>query len=492
MIVGSSQIENVRVEADDEETATLIGSSLQTEVARFGRREHRLWRPLAHSFRALGSLLRYIVHTRALPKSYPSFPDNSSNSVAFFDYLSGSIQKIDGTSTYVSPHWGEVPGLVHGRSWYHVYPRNIDNQGLRNSLGFIQELNGLGTGDHHLFLKRIKVSDVINIVRQMVRQRRIHKKFQGQLRTFSSAGSRLHLWHVFEDEWDDSILGSTGIRHLLLLASADSFVSAMPAYRKIYYLMENQPWEIILCHLVKKYNKGAPIGVAHSTIRFWDLRYFADPRENPVAHPDVHRPSPAKVFVNGELARALLQENGFPSSSIFLVEASRYNYLHQAKQNARRAYGDIVLLGDFDERANTTLLSTFRDALLLNPINRRIRIRSHPICPLTGTQLGPLTGCVTEEPLLSLLQSAAIVITTSGSSGSAESVALGISTIIVLDPKSLNYSPLRGTGTTTDVRNANELAVFLRNPDAYKQRNPMSIFSVDSQYPRWNSEFASK
>lgn len=492
MIVGSTNLDNIKVASDDKTIATLILGTLGRRPMRAQWVVDEFWRSLVYPIRAAASLCRYIAHTRAIPKDYPSISENSSSRVAFFDYLPLSLHQPQKESSYISPYWGDVPDLVPQPFWYHIYPRNVDYRNITKSIRLVKWLDTIGPGNHLLFLKRIKFRDVLQVLRLMVRNRRVHVRFRTVLRQFSLADSNLRLWHVFEDEWDDSVLGTTGIRHLLLIWSADSFVRAMPSHPKIYYLMENQPWEVILNHLLKKYNKGPAIGFAHSTIRFWDLRYFSDPRDNPFRHPQNHRPFPDHILVNGDLAKSLLRDNCFPESALSVVEATRYNYLHSSVYNAESDAGDIVLLGDSDVRANSTLLEVFRKALTLHSFDRRIQIRSHPICPLTEKQLGPLAKHVSTESLLSLFRSAAVVVTTAGSSSSADSAALGIPTIVVLDAKELNNSPLRGKNITFDARTADELALLLRSPTTFERRQPALIFTLDPLYPRWSHQIASQ
>ena len=54
----------------------------------------------------------------------------------------------------------------------------------------------------------------------------------------------------------------------------DNILSNIPKQKVGIYLLENQAWEKSLISSWNKFNHGGLIGVAHSTIRFWDLRYF--------------------------------------------------------------------------------------------------------------------------------------------------------------------------------------------------------------------------
>ena len=254
--------------------------------------------------------------------------------------------------------------------------------------------------------------------------------------------------------------------------------------------MENQPWELALTHCVRYRKKGELIGVAHSTIRFWDLRYFTDKRENSFVTHDGRRPHPDRILVNGEIGQQLLLDNGYPPSSVVVVEALRYMYLHELRDSGSSAKKHLLLLGDFLDHANEVLVRVFREAVEQLSGELNVKVRSHPICPLSETQLGPLSTRITTEPLAELLKAASVVITTAASSSAAESAALGIPTIVILDARSLNYSPFRQSGNVYVVENATELARLLATQSDLKVEPVDTIFCLDPRYPRWKAEFA--
>jgi len=92
--------------------------------------------------------------------------------------------------------------------------------------------------------------------------------------------------------------------------------------------------------------------------------------------------------------------------------------------------------------------------------------------------------------LSDLLRRASVVVTTAASSSAAESAALGIPTIVVLDARSLNYSPFRQTDNVYVVENAVQLADLLRKFDELKARTTDAVFCLDANYPRWRNELS--
>ena len=82
------------------------------------------------------------------------------------------------------------------------------------------------------------------------------------------------LWPVFQKDWEDSWMGPVSIQNILWSHLFDKMLGSLPSQRLGLYLMENQGWERIFLHFWRKHGHGTIIGVPHSTIRHWDLRYF--------------------------------------------------------------------------------------------------------------------------------------------------------------------------------------------------------------------------
>lgn len=489
MVVGSNELQNLNLMTDDRELRSIWKRVVINSYSFRYRLSGMCRRRIVHLSRGIGSAIRYWVLSRTLELDLHSSKGAKTDSIAIFDYLN-SETFLSSRDPYRSPYWGAFSDLVPAKAWFHIHPTNIGLTSVRKTQLLLQELDQESKQAHSLFLGRITINDLFALSRDLVRQVRVHKRFIKVQRCFRGAHSSLELWAVFEDEWDDSVLGSTAIRHLILLKTTDRLVRSMPTFNKIYYLMENQPWEIALTHSVRRHQKTELIGVAHSTIRFWDLRYFSDPKENPLCLNGTSKPGPHRILVNGEIGRDLLVENGFPVDSIGVVEALRYAYLEDLEPLATSHDKSVVLLGDFLEHANSSLIEIFKSAYSQLPNPPRLLIRSHPICPLTEEKLGSLAQHLTKQPLPDLLQSATMVVTTAASSSAAEAAALGIPTVVVLDRRSLNYSPFRSTMGVHTVDSAAELANLLSSTDSHQSKHVGSIFCLDAKYPRWRAEIA--
>lgn len=490
MIVGSDALPYVNIECDDKNVNQLINSAINAKrrLRSFRSTLSFLRRRIVLPARAVLSLIRYATILCSTRVTDPTDRNETTHDFAFFDYFAHSTSLNDESRPYSSPFWGEIPTLCEEASWFHIYPKNVDRKGIVAARRQLSLHNKRSRAHHELFIDNLNVNDVSSLVSTYFKQVRTHQQARRILLHYQLPTSKLRLWHVFEDEWNESILGSTAMRHLILLFTTNRLVATMPHFKKVFYLLENQPWELALTHCVKRHSKGHLVGVAHSTIRFWDLRYFMDPRENSLVNTTCTRPLPTRIFTNGVIGTKLLLENSYPQDSVTMVEALRYGYLQDLRYKLDKNRSNILLLGDFLEHANESLVEVFRNAIIGLKEVPQIQIRSHPICPLTSTQLGPLARTVSDRPLAELLTAAGIVVTTAASSSAAEAVALGIPTIVVLDGCTLNYSPFRQSNEVHTAESSGQLAELLESCSTSGTTGSDQIFCLDGEYPRWRAE----
>ena len=84
-----------------------------------------------------------------------------------------------------------------------------------------------------------------------------------------------------------------------------------PKFKNLIYLYENQPWELAAVNFFFRNKAENIIGFAHSTIRYWDLRYFSDPLLY-VNEEENSLPSFRKLVVHSEIDKKNLLNSDFP------------------------------------------------------------------------------------------------------------------------------------------------------------------------------------
>lgn len=448
---------------------------------------------LFHLVRALGSFAHYLYETRKVPKIENQ--SSLSKQMLFIDFYNASEPTNQGHQVITSTYWGGLPQWLQNNStvqpdWLHNFPENIDNRKIRTATNTLKNRSDENFGSHSLLLFKPTRETIIESTRSYFL---LIKKFW-TLRTISkvkyehSLGT--NLWPLFKGEWRESLIGSTAIRHCLLIASVERFVRLMPKYEQIVYLMENQPWESPFIYSCTKHGQGRLFGVAHSTVRFWDLRYFQHQDEHSV-NSEADHPSPHIIVVNGSEAKSLLQDNRWlTDNQIVVAEALRYGYLSTLTRTRTIGKSDLphlVVLGDFLPSANTFLLTKLHESQKFTTTKFRMSLRSHPICKFNSDETRSFNDSITDVDLKTLLESADVVLTTANSSSAAESVSLGIPTILMVDPESLNYSPFRKTELAQFVTTAEELSSALIGFNDLVSSQIPDFFCLDDDYPRWRN-----
>ena len=133
-------------------------------------------------------------------------------------------------------------------------------------------------------------------------------------------------------DWEDSWMGPVAMQNILWLHLFDKMLRSLPQQQVGLYLMENQGWERISLYFWHKHAHGTLIGVPHSTIRYWDLRYF----DTHTAKTLSDLPNPDLIAVNGVHAWQMLNNASYPMRHCVQVEALRYQYLNKPIQTQQK------------------------------------------------------------------------------------------------------------------------------------------------------------
>ena len=131
------------------------------------------------------------------------------------------------------------------------------------------------------------------------------------------------------------------IYNLHIIQTIDQILSTIPKQKLGFYLLENQGWEKCLNIMWKRYNHKTLAGYLHSTMRFWDLRYFKCKKEfSSKQNPDL-------FLFNGKYSKKIGIKNNYPIKKSIDVEAVRYNHLLKSK-NKKVKKSNILIIGDMN------------------------------------------------------------------------------------------------------------------------------------------------
>ena len=300
---------------------------------------------------------------------------------------------------------------------------------------------------------------------------------------FTDPISGVNFWPLLKREWLNSLRGYEALINCLRFNRLESLLSSNTHQKRGIYLIENQPWEMALIYLWRKHNHGQLIGVAHSTVRFWDLRLMSDPRQ---FSSDSKMPRPDLIAVNGSLARNSLIEARYLETEIVDVEALMY--LHLAKPKAARTANaklTILVATDYLDSATQTQMKLLDEVVAINPNRYQILLKPHWSQKISNLNIDAqvVSG---KHDLASFFGQADVLYCSAITSAVIDGVCSGIPVIQCLDPMSFNLSPLRNSSSVQTVRTATELNMALQQLDSHQPNiDADELFNLDASLARW-------
>lgn len=458
----------------------------------------RLYRLLPHPVQAIVYLLHYLQQRWPLRRAGAAQLAKSTAKITFCSYFDNLDMVAARQDHFYSRYWTSLPEvLVQNGSytnWLHLYVQDKSVPTAQQARDLITRFNQSGAGmqshvtlDGALGWPVIKgaLCDYSRIVLMGFRLRKARRYFR-------PVGSNVDLWPLFEQDWYKSLFGAMALSNCMFLNLFERTLKGLPRQELGLYLQENIGWEMAFIHTWKAAGHGRLVGVPHATVRYWDLRYFFDPRsyqrtgKNDLPLPDV-------VALNGPAAMAAYRQGEFPEDRIVEVEALRYLYLAELpfKQSItkERLKGPlrILVLGDYLSSITLKQMQWLLDAAPILPADTRYIVKPHPNCPVKASDYPTLRLQITDAPLAELLGGCDVAYTSNITSATVDAYCAGVPVVSVLDGDAFNMNPLRGLTGVTYVIGLIELAHALRHTTERKGAKTEAYFCLDKQLPRWKS-----
>ena len=349
-----------------------------------------------------------------------------------------------------------VPDVETGISWVQAFNQDAANQGL------------------HIFLESyLTPGRVARALRLWLWLIRVKLRLWNIQAAFNVSGSSVWLWPVLRGDWHSSLNGPAAMSNCLNVTLFDDALSAMPRQHQGMYLFENQAWEKALLRAWRRHGHGEIIGVPHSTVPYWHLYYFDDPRSLrpggncPLPLPDV-------LAVNGLVAWDAFAGGGYPKEMLIEVEALRYLYLHKLAGGARNESSEsgrqrgsgplrVLIVGDIIPASMDSLLRLLLEAVRQIPSGYEFTLKPHPGYAVDVGRFPGLSVALTNEPLAILLDNFDVALAANSTSAAVDAYVDGLPVIVALDGRSLNLSPLRGRPGASFVSTSQDLANALES-----------------------------
>ena len=303
-------------------------------------------------------------------------------------------------------------------------------------------------------------------------------------------------WALFENDWKNSVYGTVAIKNLLFLNLFEKALGCLKTQELGVYLQENQGWESGLLNAWNRSGHKSIVGFPHTTLRFWDLVYFSDPRQH-LQKTRFSRPSPNYVACSGNAMYRFFRENGVPSTKLIRVEALRYLHLERTLKTSSRnkKYNNkIVILGDYLKADTEKLLSIIENTVNFFNLNKSFLFKPHPACLVDIKKYKRLKIRKVMQPIPSILKCCNLAISSSKTSAAIDAFYHNIPVASFLDGSSLNFSPLRNRKNVCFFSNKEELNRILFN---LKEKNiyakdTKDYFYLDNRLSKWKKLLLSK
>ncbi|MBE0613499.1 MAG: hypothetical protein IH604_07530 [Burkholderiales bacterium] len=475
-----------------------IGFERQITVAEKERRSSlkRLYQSMPHPVQALAWLVGHLVRFWPLRNLGVREWRQTKGRVTFISYLFNLVPGSAKEGRFESRYWAHLPDELQREgcktNWLHLYVEDALLHTPEKAADVIRQFNTTGRdGQTHVTLDAFLSAKVVfRTLRDWFRLAWIGGRLRRAIASPHAAA--LNLWPLFQDDWQRTMSGQTALSGLLNYNLFESALKALPKQRVGVYLQENQGWEFALIHAWRTAGHGRLIGSPHSTVRYWDLRYFFDPRSysqkgrNNMLLPD-------QVAMNGPAARDAYVTSGYPVGDLVDVEALRYLYLVDIKADAdivlARPTGSplrVLVLGEYLLSSTEKQMRLLEKAAGFLPKDMKITVKPHPNCPVQVADYPGLRLEVTMSPISTLVQACDVAYTGSITSAAVDAFCAGVPVVSVLDPDILNLSPLRGQAGVLFASTPEELAhAMIASVSGRRATKGQDFFTLDPNLPRW-------
>ena len=350
----------------------------------------RIGRALPDTIQAVVWLAKYAVSRWSMKGQGLRSWRETEAKVTFVSYSLNMQPDAASAGRFESLYWGSLPNMLSGSgtasNWLHLYVEDA----VLPSPEDAKEAFGLFSRNERPIRTHVTLDTFLGwrvlarSVQDWWRFRTFGRTLPRALQSSSLTGIDIGL--LFELEWRQSFRGRDALRSFLYYNLVEAAVGSLPKQQVGVYLQENQAWEMAFVHVWQSAGHGRLIGAPHSSVRYWDLRYFFDVREY-ARNSACCLPLPDKIAVNGPVAMHILRGAMCPLERLVGVEALRYLYLldmsktcaeERVLQSAppRR----ILVLTDYDAGHTRKQIRLLAQTLPLLPCDTQITVKIWPIC----------------------------------------------------------------------------------------------------------------
>lgn len=455
------------------------------------------YRFLPHPLQGIILLTRNLFRYWALRRVSPPTWFSGDNALFFFSYFIHLDAAAGSEGRFYSRQWETLPKLLldsgYQANWIHHFLFSHEVPDTSTGIEWVNKFNAKSSkqGKHCFLDSYLSFSVVVHAVIKWIRLIWVSVRLKKIKMAFCPKGSSVSLWPLLRNDWYASIRGRVSAQNILFIELLDKALGAMPRQKLGMYLYEGQGWERAFIYAWRRYNHGELIGVAHSTIRFWDLRYFDDLRAI-LSQEVLTMPQSNKIAVNGPAALNALLKASYPAGRLKEVEALRYLNLavvpgnHGSKMDRSLSENRrLLVLGDIMPNTTRQMLETLQSLSKSVLSGFEIVVKGHPGNPIVKKDYLGFQFEITTGPLHKILHEFDLVYGANSTGASLDAYLCGLPVIVHIADGELISSPLRDVNDVHFVSNREDLEVSLNENLQMKSHSIDTFFWLDDDLPKW-------
>lgn len=398
---------------------------------------------------------------------------------------------------YSSHYWGDLPSELarQGKSvhWLHWDYRSARVSSLREARSVVASMGcNFPNQRHSLIQDGMSPRDMTNAVKSLVSIYRLGLRARGGRIGWQQGPYGIDMWPLVKRTWRRSFYGTEAAQNALSLQFFDFSRPLQRPLGSCIYLMENQPWELVLLSGWRAISQRHISGVAHGVVRKWDTRYgLGHSVSREIAQ--VLLPRPDAVLVNGPASLLRLEEYGFATNTLFSVEALRYLPAHQDSNSQpidsiSSGKFRVLALGEFTPITAATQIFLLNDLVKLRGSLVDVTYRPHPgvLHDLGG--LDPQIKLSSPKAIGDDLRASDVVFCNNVSTASLDALLAGVPTIVYRDGGVLDGQLVPAGSGSFSVATSRELIAAIdahlstRFPTAIRGEE---VFNLDAGLTGW-------
>ena len=457
----------------------------------------KIWIKLPNPIRSQIWLLKYLWQHWTLRRLKKPKWFKGSKAVFIFSYFAHLDKDSCELGKYSSRQWEALPDLLRSMgnmvNWAHIFLISKIVPDIQTGIKWLNSFNRNSADQGaHIFLNTyLDISIIIKVLLDWLRVQILYIKIGQKVESSLENHQYNWLWPTLKKDWCDSMTGITAMNNILFIHLFEKLLGALPYQNQGFYLSENQSWERAFLHAWRKHGHGRIVGVAHSTIRYWDLRYYDTSMTSII----LKFPRPDVMAINGSAALLNLQKAGYHIEHCVQVEALRYLYLNKIrlrnskKVSQRKETSTLLVLGDIKKGTTHRMMKTLEEVFFKKKLPYEVWIKPHPHNYIELGKYPKLKSRYMDLPLLELLPMTKLAFSSVFTSAALDIFCAGVPVINYLDCYNLNFSSMRGIDGTKYISTSDQLLQAMEeiNSNGFKTVNPKKFFLLDEKLPKWKA-----